>query len=169
MVGMPTFQSDGHIVVLGRLLHKSFRIFLSILGLWQEMGKEFAFGKICGGGIRFSKSNIQGYLEQSQIKIFLYLQFSVLLAPSLRTLISIVIFFILRQKIQKVSCVHLIVCIYPHRFQMQDPSLYLLRGYLQSSLFFQPCSTFPILLQFFLLSLYGILKFLLKSNPLSGQ
>ncbi|RVW15256.1 hypothetical protein CK203_081999 [Vitis vinifera] len=27
-----------------------FKIFSSILGLWWEMGKEFAFGKICGGG-----------------------------------------------------------------------------------------------------------------------
>ncbi|RVW25086.1 hypothetical protein CK203_115319 [Vitis vinifera] len=51
---------------------------------------------------------------------------------------------------------------------MRDPDLYLLQGFLQSSLFFQPCPTFPILLQSSLLSLYGILKSLLKSNPLSG-
>ena len=169
MVGMPTLQSDGHIVVLRRLLHKSFRIFPSILGLWQEMGKEFIFGKTFGGGTNLWDSNIQDYFEQSQLKIFSYRQFSVLLVPSLRTLISTVTFPILRQMIQKASGGHLIVCIYHHRFQMRDLGLYLLQGYLQSGLFFQPCPTFLIYLQFSLLSLYEILKSLLKSSPLSDQ
>ena len=168
MVGMPTLQLDGYIVVLGRLLHKPFWIFPSILSLWQEMGKKFAFGKTCDGRTNLWDSNIQDYLEQSWIKIFLNLQFSVLLAPSLGTLISVVTFSIMRQKIQKASCGHLIVCIYPHWFQMRDPGLYLLQGYLQSSLFSQPCPTFPIHLQFSLLSSFGILRSLSRLSPLSG-
>ena len=163
MVGMPTLQSDGHIIVLGRLLHKSFRIFPSILSLSQEMRKEFVFGNICGGGIRSSKSNIQDYLEQSRIIIFLYLQFSVLIALSHGTLISVIIFSILRQKIQNVSCDLLIVCIYPLRLQMQDHGPYL------SNLSLYPCHNFLILLQFSLLSLFGILKSLLNLSPLFGQ
>ena len=119
MVGMLKLQSDGHIVVLGRLLHKSFRIFQSILGLWQEMGKEFGYGKICGGGINLQDSNNQDYLEQSRIKISLFLQFSVLLALSLGTLIFVVTFSIQRQKIQNVSCNLLTVCIYPLRLRCE--------------------------------------------------
>ena len=97
---------------------KSPRSFPSLLGLWQEMGKEFASGKTCGGGTNLWESNIQYYLEQSRIRIFLFLQFSTLLVPSLGTLTFVITFPILRQKIQKVSCGLLIVCIYHLRFQI---------------------------------------------------
>ena len=43
MVGMPTLQLNGHIVVLGRLSHKSFRIFPSILSLWQGDRERICF------------------------------------------------------------------------------------------------------------------------------
>ena len=109
MVGMPTLQLGGHIIALGRLLHKSFRIFPGILGLWQEMG-ESIFGKTCGGGTNLWDPNIQDYSEQSQLKIFSYHQFLVPLVPSLETLISVVIFPILRQKDQ--SLMSSIVCLH---------------------------------------------------------
>ena len=169
MVGMPTLQSDGHIVVLGRLLHKSFRSFPSLLSLWQDIGKEFGSGKTFGGGTNLWDPNIQDYLEQSRIKIFLYLQFSVLLVPSLGTLISRVTFTISRQKIQKTSCGHLTVCIYHIWFQMRDLGLYLIQGFLQSSISFQPCPIVLVLFKFSLLSSFGIPKSFSKSSPLFSQ
>ena len=146
MVRMRTLQSDGHIIVFRRLLHKPFRSFPSLLSLWQEMGKEFGSWKTCGGGTNLWDPNIQDYLEQSRIKIFLFLQFSVLLVPSLKTLIFTATYPILRQKIQKVSCGHLIVCICHLWFQMRDPGLYLLQGFFTVKSFFlalSQCSSSP--------------------------
>ena len=40
MDGMSTLWSGGHIVVLGRLLHRFFRILPGTLGFWWEMGRE---------------------------------------------------------------------------------------------------------------------------------
>ena len=168
MDGMPTLQSDGRIVVLGRLLHKSFRSFPSLLGLQQEMGKEFGFGKTCGEGINLWVPNIQDYLEQSRIKIFIFLSFSDLLVPFHGTLIFAATYPILRQKIQKASCGHLIVCICHFQFQMLDLDLYLIQGFLQSNRSFLPYPKVLVLLQFSLLSLFGNPKSLSRSSPLSG-
>ncbi|RVW34345.1 hypothetical protein CK203_100991 [Vitis vinifera] len=51
---------------------------------------------------------------------------------------------------------------------MRDPGLYLLQGFLQSSLSFLPYLIALILLQFSLLSSFGILKSLSRLSPLSG-
>ena len=166
---MSTLQSDGHIVVLERQQHTSFRSFISLLGLWQEMGNNSVLGRLLVGRPTFGDPNIQDYLEKSRIKIFIFLQFSVLLVSSLGTLISAITFLIMKQKIQKASCGHLIVCIYHLRFQMRDPGLYLHQGFLQSNLSFLPYPNILVFLQFSLLSSFGILKSLSKSSPLSGQ
>ncbi|RVW75616.1 putative ribonuclease H protein [Vitis vinifera] len=52
--------------------------------------------------------------------------------------------------------------------KMRDPGLYLLQGFLQSNLFFLPYPNALVLLQFSLLSVFGNLKSLSKSSPLSG-
>ena len=134
----------------------------------QEMGKEFGSGKTCGGGINLWVLNIQDYLEQSQIKIVLFLQFSDLLIPFHGTLTFDATYPILRQKIQKASCGHLIVYMCHFQFQMRDPGLYLLQGFLQSNFSFLPYPNVLVLLQFSLLSVFGNLKSLSKSSPLSG-
>ncbi|RVX06232.1 hypothetical protein CK203_027573 [Vitis vinifera] len=51
-------ESDGHIVAL-----QVFQDFSKYTWLVVGMGKEFAFGKTCGGGTNLWDSNIQDYLE----------------------------------------------------------------------------------------------------------
>ena len=51
MNGTSTFWLGGHTIVLGKPLHRFFRIFLHTLVLWWPTRREFVFGKIYSGEI----------------------------------------------------------------------------------------------------------------------
>ena len=57
---------DAHTDVLGRLLHKFFRISPHISILWWEMGRKFIFGKIFGG-----VTNLCAHISLVFIKLFM--------------------------------------------------------------------------------------------------
>ncbi|RVX12962.1 Callose synthase 9 [Vitis vinifera] len=65
---VPTFWLDGHKDVLGRLLHKSFRIIPHAPALWWGARREYDFGKIIDGDINLCLHNFQVSIELSQKK-----------------------------------------------------------------------------------------------------
>ena len=63
--GTPTWWLDGHTNVLGRLLHKSFRILPHILALWWGMERKSVSRKIYDGVVNFCV-NFQNSIELFQ-------------------------------------------------------------------------------------------------------
>ena len=63
---MSTFWLHGHTDVLGRLLHKSFRILPHILALWWGMERKSVSRKIYDGVVNFCVPNFQNSIELFQ-------------------------------------------------------------------------------------------------------
>ncbi|RVW29208.1 hypothetical protein CK203_083949 [Vitis vinifera] len=66
-----TIGRSGRINALGKPLHKSFRIFPNTLGWLWEMGREFVYGKTCGGGQTFV-SSIPRRSSKTHVPSFLF-------------------------------------------------------------------------------------------------